>query len=87
MLRCGDATWEFHDPDVTEVDLGTLGLEAEVAFFLGSAADAVDEFAIHGKLDDAIDEDDVVDVPLPVRLAAVFDGAATVAAWIIWGGV
>ena len=47
LFRCGDSAGEFHDSNVTEVDLGTFGLEAEVAFFLGSSADAVDEFTIH----------------------------------------
>ena len=87
LFRCGDSAGEFHNPNVAEVDFGTFGLKAEVTFFLGGTADAIDELAIYGKFDDSIDADDIVDIPLAAWLAAVLDGATAVPAWVIGGGV
>ena len=46
-------------------------------------ADAIDELAVDGELDHAVHADHVVDVPLPLALAAVFDGLAAAAARIV----
>ena len=73
LFWCDDTAWKFHDLDVTKVDLGTFGFEAEVAFFLSGFADAVHKFSINGELDDAIDADEIVDIPFAAGFAAVFN--------------
>src|SRR5207248_949269 len=85
LLRTGNPRRQFHDPDVAEVDFGAFGFEAEVAVLDGGLADAVDEFAVHGELDDAVHADYVVDVPLALALAAVLDGFAARAARVVGG--
>ena len=46
--------WQLHDLDVAEVDLSSLGLEAQIALLDRGVTDAVDEFTVHGQLDDAV---------------------------------
>lgn len=82
----GAAGGEFHDLDFAEVDFGSFGFEAEVAFAEAGFADAVDEFSVDGEFDGAVDGDDEVFVPLAFSFAAHFIGHASLAAWVFGDG-
>ena len=75
---------QFQDLDIAKVDFRSLRLHAEVAFPQRRPADAIHEFAVDGKLDNAIYTHNVVGVPLTAAFAAVFNGLAPVAAGIVW---
>ena len=82
----GKTTGEFHDTDFAEVDFGTFGFEAEVAFAEAGFADAVYEFAVDGEFYGAIDGDHDVAVPLAFGEAAVFEGFAAGTSWVVGDG-
>ena len=65
------------------MDLGTFGLQADVTLLDRCLADAVDELAVHGQLDDTVYTNDNVCVPLASSFAAVLDGLAAAAARIV----
>jgi len=65
------------------MDLGAFGLQADVTLLDRCLADAVDEFAVHGQLDDTVYTNDNVCVPLALSFAAVLDGLASAAARIV----
>ncbi len=64
----------------------SIGFEADVAFFDGGVADAVDEFAVDGELDGAIDANDGVLIPEAFAEAAIFGGLAAGASRVIRHG-
>src|SRR5436309_7325677 len=82
-LRERDARGQLQDPDVAKVDLRSFGFQTEVAFPACRAADAVDELAVDGELDDSVDGHDVVGVPFAPPLAAVLDRHAPLAAGVV----
>src|SRR5262245_53866347 len=51
---------QLHNANVAEVDFGPFRLHANVTLLLRRTADAVDELAVHGQLDDAINGDDII---------------------------
>ena len=55
--------------------------------FLRRSGDAVDELAVDGELDHAVDGDHVVGVPLALALAAVLDRLAALAARVVGRGL
>ena len=87
LLGGGAAGGELEDADVAEVDLGSFGFEAEVAFAHGRLADAVDELAVDRELYGAIDADDIVGVPFAFAFATHLIGHAALAARVFGDGL
>ncbi len=82
-----DAGGQFQDANVAEVDLGAFGFQTDISFFNGGLTDAVDEFAVDGQFDHAIDTDGGVLIPLVFAETAFFRRFTAFAAGIVRGGL
>src|SRR5947208_185619 len=56
------------------MDLCTFRFQAEIAFPSTRAADAVNEFAVDGKLDEPVYRDHIICIPFSSPFAAILDG-------------
>src|SRR5690606_27247726 len=66
-----------------KMNLSTFRLKAQITSSLSGFLNTVDEFAIHGKFDNAVDADDIISVPFASSLAAILNRLASFTSRVI----